>query len=161
MGVRPQEESEEIMYAKDSVEINAPPEAVFDWLMHFVENYRSWHPAHVKCRWLKGSFFEVGSVLYAEEYLGDDLHKLKFKVTSVKKNEGFKFRILFPSSIFVPAGEFVIESTNLGSRFTAILYYRFDRLLSVFARKEKEIIEQHQKEEGINLKNLLEGQSEV
>ena len=149
------------MFAKSSVEIYAPPEAVFDWLIHFVENYRSWHPAHVKCRWLKGDPFEVDSVLYAEEYLGDDLHKLKFKITSVTKNEGFKFRIMFPASIFVPAGEFAIEPTKVGSRFTAILYFRFGKLLSLLAKNKKIIIEQHQREEGFNLKRLLEKKDEV
>ena len=149
------------MYAKDSIELKVPPEVVFDWLMNFVENYQSWHPAHVKCNWIKGKSFEVGSILYAEEFLGNKLHKLKFKITSIKKNEGFKYQILFPASIFIPAGEFAIESTNMGSRFTAILYYRFGKLLSLFAKKEKVIIEQHQKEEGVNLKKILEGSDEV
>jgi hypothetical protein len=135
------------MYAQDSVEINVPPEAVYDWLMHIVENYRSWHPAHVECMWIKGKSFEIGSVLYTEEYLGDELHKLKFKVTRIKQNKGFEFCILFPGSIFVPKGEFVIEPTKAGSRFTATLHYRFGRLLTLFAKKEKEIIEQHQREE--------------
>ena len=149
------------MYARDSVELKVTPDVIFDWLMNFVENYQSWHPAHVKCKWLKGEPFEVGSVLYAEEYLGGDLHKLKFKITCIQKNKGFKFRILFPASIFVPAGEFKIEPTNMGSRFTAILYYRFGKFLSLFAKKEKNIIEQHQKEEGVNLKKILERKSEV
>lgn len=149
------------MYAKDSVELKVSPEVVFDWLMHFDENYRSWHPDHVKCRWVKGKPFEVGSVLYAEEFLGGELHKLKFKITGIKKNKGFKFRILFPASIFIPKGEFAIEPTTMGSRFTAILYYRFGKFLSLFAKREKEIIEKHQKEEGLNLKKLLEGNGEV
>lgn len=149
------------MYARDSVEINVPPEAVYDWLMSFVKNYRSWHPAHVKCRWLKGKPFEIGSVLYVEEYLGDELHKLKFKITRIKQNKGFEFRILFPASILVPKGEFLIEPTEVGSRFTATLYYRFGKLLALLAKKEKEIIEQHQREEGVNLKRLLEGKDEV
>ena len=149
------------MYAKDSVELKVSPEVVFDWLMHFDENYLSWHPDHLKCIWIKGKPFEVDSVLYVEEFLGGELHKLKFKITSIKKNKGFKFRILFPASIFIPTGEFSIEKTTIGSRFTAILYYRFGKLLSLFAKREKEIIEKHQREEGSNLKKLLEGNCET
>lgn len=149
------------MYARDSIEISVPPEDVYDWLMNIVKNYQSWHPAHVDCRWLKGEPFEIGSVLYAEEYLGGELHRLKFKITRIKENKGFEFRTLFPASIFVPKGEFVIEPTKVGSLFTATLYYRFGKLLSLLAKKEKEAIEQHQKEEGVNLKSLLEGNVEV
>lgn len=150
-----------LMYISDTVDINVPPEAVYDWMMTFVENYQSWHPAHVTSRWLKGEPYEVGSVLYVEEYLGDELHKLKFKITKIMKNKGFEFRILFPESIIMPKGEFLVEPTATGSQFTATLYYRFGKLLNLFAKKEKEIIEQHQREEGINLKRLLEGKDEA
>lgn len=144
------------MYLRDSIEIDVPPERVFDWLMHFVENYRSWHPAHGECRWIRGKPFEIGSVLYAEEYLHDELHKLKFKMTKIVPNKGCKFRLLFPVSIIVPNGEFEVEPTETGSRFTATLYSRFGRLLSVFAKKEMKALEQHMREESINLRRLLE-----
>ena len=129
--------------------------------MHFVTNYRSWHSAHVECRWLKGEPFEIGSVLYAEEYLGGKLHALKFKITRIERNKGFEFRILFPASIFVPRGEILIESMSTGRRFMASLFYRFGKLLSLFAKKEREAIEQHQREEGVNLKKILERKAVV
>lgn len=60
---------------RDSVEIRTTPEKVFEWFMHFDENYVSWHPDHVKCSYLKGRRLEEGSVLYVEEYLHGKLHK--------------------------------------------------------------------------------------
>ncbi|MFX0113135.1 MAG: SRPBCC family protein [Candidatus Hodarchaeota archaeon] len=59
----------------DSIEIKATPKKVFDWFMHFAENYKAWHPEHGECRWLKGKAFEAGSILYSEEYLHGKLHK--------------------------------------------------------------------------------------
>ena len=37
------------------------------------------HKDHTICKWIIGKPFEKGSVLYAEEYLHDKLHKMKFQ----------------------------------------------------------------------------------
>jgi hypothetical protein len=42
---------------KDSIEVKASPEKVFQWLtqrMKDKESYRAWHPDHVDIRWIKG-----------------------------------------------------------------------------------------------------------
>ena len=33
----------ETVILKDSIEIEKPPEFVYEWFNHFVENYKSWH----------------------------------------------------------------------------------------------------------------------
>jgi hypothetical protein len=73
----------------DSIEVMASAEEVFEWLarrMSDGESYRAWHPEHVDVRWIKGEPLQKGSVLYAEEYLHGDLHKLKFRITRVVPN---------------------------------------------------------------------------
>lgn len=81
---------------RDVVEIEASPEQVFDWLAHFQENYLAWHPDHVECRYLKGaSLFEVGSVVYVEEYVHGEFHKLKFRVTKVIPNSRLEYKAGF------------------------------------------------------------------
>lgn len=141
---------------KDSVIINRPPEAVFEWFTHFTENYRAWHKDHVLARWVKGKNFEKGSVLYAEEYLGGRLEKLSFEITNCVPNELIEYKVLFPESIICSGGSFSIEPYNAGSVFTATLSFRFGGLLSKVARKRVEGIRVHMREEGENLKVLLE-----
>ena len=141
---------------EDSVRINRPPEAVFEWFSHFVENYRSWHQDHVKAVWLEGDDLEKGSVLYAEEYLGDKLEKLSFKITDRIQNELIAYRMSFPESIICSGGTFSIRPSNGGSIFTATLFFRFGWLLSKIAKNRIQVIEIHMKEEGENLKKILE-----
>ena len=69
---------------RDEVRIDATPEQVFDWLAHFQEHYLAWHPDHVECRYLRGSsILEKDAILYVEEYLHGDLHRLKLRATKV------------------------------------------------------------------------------
>ena len=141
---------------EDSVRIDRPPEVVFEWFGHFVENYRSWHQSHVKAVWIEGNDFEKGSVLYAEEYLGDKLEKLSFKITDRIQNELIAYRMSFPESIICSGGTFSIRPSNGGSIFTATLFFRFGWLLSKIAKNRIQVIEIHMKEEGENLKKILE-----
>lgn len=143
---------------KDSVGINRPPEVVFTWFAHLEENYRAWHKDHVLARWIKGKNFEKGSVLYAEEYLGGKLEKLSFEITNCVPNELIEYKVLFPESIICSGGSFSIKPSNRGSVFTATLSFRFGELLLMFAGKRVEAIRLHMKEEGENLKALLEKQ---
>ena len=90
---------------EDSIEVNASAEEVFEWLcrrMMDKESYKAWHPDHVDIRWIKGEPLQVGSIVYAEEYIHGDLHKLKFKITRIVPNREIRYRILFPLSIIAP-----------------------------------------------------------
>ncbi|WP_440947478.1 SRPBCC family protein [Methanosarcina sp. T3] len=141
---------------KDSVVINRPPEVVFEWFAHFTENYRTWHKDHVLARWVKGKNFEKGSVLYAEEYLGGKLEKLSFEITNCVPNELIEYKVSFPASIVCSGGSFSIKPSNGGSVFTATLSFRFGGVISKVTGKRAEAIRLHMKEEGENLKALLE-----
>lgn len=99
---------------RDCVEIEAPPSRVFEWFRHLEENYRSWHPAHVSCRYLHGGELQKGSVLYAEEYLHGKLHRLKLSLTKVVPNREFGYRIL-PGLL----GGFRMRPTNHGTEMVA------------------------------------------
>ena len=107
-------------------------------------------------KWIKGNNFEKGSVLYAEEYLGDKMEKLSFEITNCVRNELIEYKVLFPESFVCSGGSFSIKPSNGGSVFTATLSFRFGGLVSMAAKKRAEAIRQHMKEEGENLKVLLE-----
>ena len=136
----------------DSIEIKTRPENIFEYFVHLDENYRAWHPDHVKCSWLKGKPAKEGSILYVEEYLHGKLHKLKFLITKIEPNRKIKFKLLFPISIICPTGSFIIESKEKRCIFTATLSFRFGWLFSKFARNRVEAIKKHIKEEGENIR---------
>jgi hypothetical protein len=144
---------------RDVVEIDAPPERVFDWFQHLDENYRSWHPDHVSCRYLEGSALEDGSVLYAEEYLHGRLHRLKFTLVEVIPGRELHYRI-FPGL----SGGFRIRPTDRGTELVAEIFLGWsipligallDAALRALLSRHIDAIRQHMNEEGVNLKTLL------
>lgn len=143
----------------DSIKINATSEKIFSALLKIFsneENYRMWHRDHVTCRWLKGIPFEKGSVLYAEEYLHGKLYKLKFISTNLVRNNKFEYRLLFPASLICPKGSFIIEQEKENCIFTANLYYRLNKFFDRYFKDSIDAIEKHMKEEGENLKKIVE-----
>jgi len=97
---------------KDSIEGEATPEEVVNWLVQRLqdkESCQAWHPDHVDIRWIKGEPIQEGSALCAEEYLHGVLHKLKFRIIKVVPNRLIEYRILFSMSPLAPANSFVIE----------------------------------------------------
>jgi len=155
-----------VINLKDSIEIKATPERVFEWLVQRFkdkESYQAWHPDHVYIRWIKGEPLQEGSIIYAEEYLDGDLHRLKFRITKIVANRMIEYRCLFPLSILAPGNTFLIEPKGENSCiFTAMGILRLPVWL--FKRLHKrhknkiEATEQHMKEEGENLKKALENQ---
>jgi hypothetical protein len=143
----------------DSLEMKTTPEKLFNGLIKVFssqEDYKQWHKDHVKCSWIKGHSFELGSILYCEEYLHSELHKMKFLATKNEPNRIIEYKLLFPKSIVCPKGSFIIEPKNGSSIFTATLSFRFGWLFQIFARRRVEAITRHMKEEGENLRKMLE-----
>jgi len=144
---------------KDSIEIKTASEKIFNGLIKVFsseEYFKRWHKDHVKCQWRRGKPFEEGSILYVEEYLHGDLHKMEFLGNKVDPNRKIEYKLLFPTSIICPKGSFIIEPTGENCIFTATLSFRFGWLFSIFTKGRVEAIKKHMKEEGENLKRLLE-----
>lgn len=143
----------------DTIEIKASPAKIFDALAQVLssnEAYKKWHKDHVSCKWIKGKALEEGSVLYSEEYLHGKLHRFKARLTKIEPNRKVSYRFLFPIAILCPKGSFVIEPKGKNSIFTATLSFNLGRLLSKIVPNSFEAVQQHLKEEGENLKTLLE-----
>lgn len=150
----------------DSIEVNTTPEKVFDFLTGLVddESYKAWHQEdHVTLRWLEGQPWAKGSVVYAEEYIHGKLHKLKFRVTDVVPNK----RIEYSSTSrflrrYFPKNSFCIEQKGKSCLFTASGTLRIGWLAKTFFRRavDKGLsgARKHMKEEGENLKKILEAE---
>ena len=151
---------------KDSIEVKATPEKVFEWLIQRFKDkvsYQAWHPDHVDIRWIKGEPLEEGSIAYAEEYLHGVLHKLKFRITKIVPNRAIEYSPLFPLSLLAPGNRFLIEPKGEESCiFTATGSLRLPGWLFRKGNKnlmnKLEATERHMKEEGENLKRAIENE---
>jgi hypothetical protein len=142
----------------DSIEINTSPEKAYEWFINIDQNYKEWHPDHVKAIWLTENKMKVGSKLYSEEYIHGELHKIKFKCTNIEPNRKIEFKNLLPMSLICPKGSFIFELKGDICIFTATLSFRMGNTLSKIAKKKVEALKNHMKEEGENLKRILENQ---
>jgi uncharacterized protein YndB with AHSA1/START domain len=154
----------EDVFLTDSIEIRTTPDKIFEFFYNLVDDasYRAWHPDdHVTLRWIKGSPWQEGSVIYAEEYSHGKLHKLTFVVTKVVPNRKIEY---VPVSRFLrryfPKNTFSVEQKEGTCVFTATGTYRLGWLAKTFAKKRLErglsSVKKHMKEEGENLKKILE-----
>jgi len=147
------------MILTDSIKIKASSEKIFNFLTGLKDDdsYRTWHPDHVVMRWIKGEPFTEGSIVYFEEYLHGKLHKAKFICTKVIPNQLIAYRPQFPLSIFFPGNQFIIEPVDEESCiFTATVKARMGPLAKALSRKQIEGVKRHMKEEGENLKAIVE-----
>jgi len=145
---------------RDTIEIKASPEQIFEFFVHFEENFRAWHPNHVECRYLTEGPLTEGSVIYIEEYLHGKLHKFKFEITKVEPNSRIEYKTFLGTK-----GVFIIEPRGANSIFTAeihigtnipLLGSLVDRIMWIFMSRQLEGIKQHMVEEGQNLKRIME-----
>lgn len=144
---------------KDSIEIKGSSEEIFNGLVKVLsstENFKTWHKDHLQCQWLKGEPFKVGSVLYVEEYLHRKLHKFKFVSTKLEPNRRIEYKLRLPASIICTGGTFIIEPKGEKCIFVATLSFKMGWLFSMFAKIRVDAIKKHMKEEGENLKNIIE-----
>jgi uncharacterized protein YndB with AHSA1/START domain len=151
------------MIIEDSVEVKATPDKVYEWLIQRFEsseNYRAWHPEHVSVHWIKGNGRKEGSVLYVEEYLHGELHKLKLLIAKIEPNRRIEYHLPFPASLLIPKNGFIFSSKGKGtSVFTATSTLRGGYLFERLFKQRIQALKQHMKEEGENMKAALESVS--
>lgn len=139
---------------RDTVRINAPPEEIFEWLRNLDKNYREWHQDHVK--WEFSGGLRVGSACYCEELIHGKLHRMKGRIIRLRENRFVEYKFSFPTSLICPGGSFAIEPDGGDSTFAATLSFRFGSVLSRLAKKRMNSVKNHMREEGLNLKKILE-----
>ena len=144
---------------KDTVEINTTPEKIWDFWANIDKNYKAWHPEdHILFRWTKGKPMEEGSEIYAEETVGGKLLKGKLTCTEVIPNRKFVLKCPFPMLLFCKY-EYLIEPRGARTAFTALSYLRYPGFAEKHIRSKIKIGEKHVKEEGENLKKILESRN--
>jgi hypothetical protein len=148
---------------RDSIEIHTTPGQLFAWLGRMSQEYESWHPDHVACRFLHGSTLEVGSEIEYEEYLHGKLHSMRFRMTKVVPDKRVEFEVEG-----MGRGAFEAQANGDTVRFLAeldigldapIIGRLFDFVFSRLFNQRIESMRQHMAEEGQNLKAILESES--
>lgn len=144
----------------DTTWIRAAPEQVFAFFEAMDANYLRWHPAHRLFRWERGQGLEEGVVFYFEEVIGGKLMKKRVEFTRIELNRHVEFtfanRIL---RLILPRLLFHIEPEAGGARFTAEIHLRTGPIGAWLNRREFAAVQQHMREEGENLKRILEAQT--
>ena len=143
---------------KDTVEINTTPDRIWEFWVNMDKNYRSWHPQdHILFRWTRGKPMEQGSRIYAEETVGGKLLKLKVTCMNVVPKRKFALALPFPQSLFAKY-EYLIEPRGAETVFTAFTYLKYPGFARRRIESAVEVGKKHVKEEGENLKRILEGE---
>ena len=149
---------------RDTIEIEAPAEHVYDCLVQSLrdlESYKAWHPEHESIEWLRGEPVMEGSLVRITEYLNGTLASLTFRFAEVIPSRLIRYHVRFPLSIVAPENRFEFEELGESRcRFTAYGRIRMPMWLflkSHSAHKGKlKGSKQHMKEEGENLKRIAE-----
>jgi hypothetical protein len=149
---------------RDSIGIATTPERIWDFFYHLDTNYRIWHPDdHILFKWVRGKPMGIGSEIYAEETMDGHFVKLKSTVIESVPNKKIVFKNHFPTSFITPRIEWRMEAKGPKTVFTAITYNRIGWLFRTFAKNRVDhiikIAKKHMREEGENLKRILEASS--
>ena len=106
---------------RQSISVPAPPEAVFEGIVHFLTNtdtYRTWHRAHLDLRWIIGEPLLEGSVFLTEEHLSGKQSCFKWIITEVVPGRVIKYRPLVFPSLFFPNLSLRIETDDADGSFS-------------------------------------------
>jgi hypothetical protein len=145
---------------RDTIEIGTSPEEVFDFFIHFRENFMAWHPDHVRCWYLEDGPLEEGSTFFVQEYLHKKVMTLEFRVTRLVPYSQIEYRI--PPIV---RGSFTIEERGPNVLLTAKIIFGtkipllgnlVDKMLYTFIGRRLKALKQHMVEEGRNLRMILE-----
>lgn len=149
------------MILKDQTLIEAPPERVFEFFEHMRENYVAWHPDHVAFRWTKGEGLTPGVEFYFEEYIGGKLLKKTVRFTRIEPGRYIEFEpTCWLMRLLVPRLSFKILPQGEASLFIARIPIRTGPVGAWLNRREFNAVRQHMKEEGDNLKRMIESEQE-
>ena len=117
-------------------------------------------------RWIRGEPWTEGAVLYAEELLHGKIHKLKFVVSKIVPEREIVYVPAIPLlRFYFPGNRFLIEPTREGCMFIAEASFRIGKLFKWLAGRKLErglqSVKKHMREEGENLKKILENDQTI
>lgn len=146
------------MILQQSIVIAAPPSAAFAFFRGMDGNYRRWHPDHVSFEWLDDTRLAVGSRFRFEERINGKRIRRTDRMSRIVEDRLVEFQpqnALF--RLFLRGVSFAMEPEGEGRcRLTQTISIRIGPIGRWLNRRDFAAVEQHMREEGENLKALLE-----
>jgi hypothetical protein len=146
-----------MILSETSPQIRAAPEQVFAFFAGMESNYGRLHPDHVLFRWLDPPAVKQGVRFHFEERIAGKLLKKTVMFTRIEPGSLIEFA---PTSrlfrVFLPRISFRIRPAGGGLTVTQDIHLRIGPLAAWFNRRELDAVRRHMREEGENLRRLLE-----
>lgn len=145
------------MILKETTEMEAPPEEVYRFFEEMEENYERWHPDHITFRWTEKGGLQQGAEAYFEERIAGKAQRKTVKFVEVTPDRYMEFK---PTSLLVgllmPHISFTIDARSDGCELTQRIKVRTGPIGARLNKKEFDAVRTHMREEGENLKRILE-----
>ncbi len=145
---------------RDKIVVDAPPEDVFEFFRSMDhDRYLAWHDEHRDFRLVEGEWVEEGASAFFDEEIGDERITSTVRYTDVRPANYIEFRDEnWLMRLFNPKNAFLFEPVEGGTRVVAEVNLRIGPLerLSKTVHAELEELRRHMREEGENLKRLVE-----
>ncbi|MFC5367964.1 SRPBCC family protein [Salinirubrum litoreum] len=148
------------MILAETTRIHASRSDVYRFFEAMEENYERWHPDHLGFRWVSGDGLQAGAEAYFEERIAGETQAKTVRFTEVVPGRYIEFK---PTSLLVglllPSISFTIDSTEDGCEFVQRITVRTGPIGARLNRREFDAVREHMREEGENLKAIVEANS--
>lgn len=147
------------MILSQTTMISAPAERIFAFFENMETNYTRWHPDHIAFRWLQQGRQAIGNRFHFEERIHGQHVKRVMRYTKVEKDRLIEF---VPDNalirFFLRRVSFVIEPMERQCRLTQEVQIRIGPIGKRLNRAGLAAVEGHMREEGENLKAIIEAE---
>jgi hypothetical protein len=147
-----------MLVLRNTIDIEAPPLAVFAFFEDIERHYLYWHPDHKLFRWTKGRGLALGNEFHFEEVIHGKLLKKTVALTRIEPGRHIEFApTLWLMRMLLPRMLFHIHPLPDGSqRVRAEIHLRVGPLGARLNRREFDAVREHMRLEGVNLKRIVE-----
>jgi hypothetical protein len=145
------------MILSERVTIRTSPDAVFRFFETMDQNYLRWHPDHILFRWESEPRLREGAQFYFEERIAGELLKKRVRFTRIEPDRVIEFApVSFLLRLFLPRIMFRITRNGETSEVVQEIQIRTGPIGAALNRRQFDAVRRHMREEGENMKRLLE-----
>lgn len=150
------------MILKETTDVKASSEEVFRFFEEMEENYERWHPDHITFRWTEKGELQQGAEAYFEERIAGKLQRKTVKFVEVTSDRYLEFKpTSFLVGLLMPYISFTIDARPDGCELTQRIKVRTGPIGARLNKREFNAVRTHMREEGENLKSILENEGRV
>jgi len=147
------------MVLQDETLIEAPPERIFAFFALMEDNYVAWHPDHLSFRWTKGKGLAPGVEFHFEERVAGKLLEKTVRFTKIVPGRIIEFEPTgWLMRLILPEMSFEVQPQGGKSLFIARVRVRTGPIGAWLNRREFDAVRHHMKEEGENLRRIVEAE---